>query len=394
MKSTPSKSAAFKFVILLGIVSLCADATYEGARSINGQFLGSLGATGTVVGLVAGFGELIAYGLRLLIGFLSDRTRQYWRITTIGYIINTLVVPLLALAGNLPVAAGLMMAERTGKAIRTPPRDVLLSHAVTQVGTGFGFGVHEALDQIGAVSGPLMVAVVLSLQNDYSAGYAALMIPAVIGLIVLLTLQKVYPNPREFELANRPILKAEKFPKAFWLYLGSVVLIAAGYADFPLIAYHFQQVNLSDTNSIPLLYALAMGVDAIAAILFGRLFDRIGLLSLAIAAFLASVFAPLVFLGTPQLAIVGIILWGIGMGAQESIMKAGITRIVSADQRGSAFGVFATGYGLAWFLGSVLMGILYDRSLLVLVIFSVIIQLLALPLLLGIHRQMNTSNPQ
>lgn len=104
MKSTPSKSAAFKFVILLGIVSLCADATYEGARSINGQFLGSLGATGTVVGLVAGFGELIAYGLRLLIGFLSDRTRQYWRITTIGYIINTLVVPLLALAGNLPVA--------------------------------------------------------------------------------------------------------------------------------------------------------------------------------------------------------------------------------------------------------------------------------------------------
>ncbi len=392
MTSTPSKNAAFKFIIFLGIVSLCADATYEGARSINGQFLGTLGASGTVVGLVAGFGELIAYGLRLLIGFLSDRTRQYWRITTIGYAINTLAVPLLALATNVPVAAALMMAERTGKAIRTPPRDVLLSHAVTQVGTGFGFGIHEALDQIGAVSGPLIVAMVFYLHYNYPVGYATLMIPAVLGLVVLLTLQILYPNPREFELENRAILKTEKFPKAFWLYLGSVVLIAAGYADFPLIAYHFQQVSLSDNYSIPLLYALAMGVDAIAAILFGKIFDKIGILSLAIAGVLASVFAPLVFLGTPQLAILGIILWGIGMGAQESIMKAGITQIVPADQRGSAFGVFATGYGFAWFLGSVLMGVLYDHSILILVSFSVAIQLVAFPLLLWVNQQINTAS--
>lgn len=186
------QSSALKFVILLGFVSLCADATYEGARSITGAYLGVLGASGTVVGLVAGFGELIGYGFRLVIGYLSDQTRKYWGITTLGYFINTAVVPLLALAGRWEVAAGLMIAERTGKAIRTPPRDVLLSHAATQVGRGFGFGLHEAMDQIGAVMGPLAVAAMLYLQLGYRGGFAILIVPAVLGLGVLLVGQRIY----------------------------------------------------------------------------------------------------------------------------------------------------------------------------------------------------------
>ena len=374
-------SSALKFVILLGCVSLCADATYEGARSITGAYLGALGASGSAVGLVAGFGELIGYGLRLLTGYLSDRTRQHWRITTLGYLINTAAVPLMALAGSWQGIAGLMVVERTGKAIRTPARDVLLSHAALQVGRGFGFGLHEALDQVGAVLGPILVAVVLSMSGGYSAGFAVLVIPAILGLSLLLIGQRVYPNPREFEPKHLN-LDRDGLPQIFWIYLAAIATIAAGYADFPLIAFHLQQSKTFSGIQIPLLYALAMGVDAIAALLFGRWFDRIGLSSLMIAVLISAGFAPLVFLGNAPLVLVGMVLWGVGMGAQESILKAAVAGMVGADRRGAAYGIFNTGYGIAWFLGSAVMGVLYDRSMSLLIVFSVLIQLVSIPLLM------------
>lgn len=380
------QKSALWFIILLGVVSLCADATYEGARSITGAYLGSLGASGAVVGLVAGFGELIGYGLRIAIGFLSDRTRQYWRITTLGYAINTAVVPLLALTGTWQAAAGLMIAERTGKAIRTPPRDVLLSHGAMQVGRGFGFGLHEAMDQIGAVAGPLMVATMLSWQMGYQGGFAILVIPAILGLVVLLVVQRIYPNPRDFEPATAD-LDTTGLPRLFWLYLGAIALIAAGFADFPLIAFHLQQTGGESTSQIALLYALAMGVDGIAALVFGRLFDRVGIWSLVLAVVLSLFFAPLVFSGSFSLVIVGMMLWGIGMGAQESIMKAVVAGIVPAQRRGSAFGIFNTGYGLSWFIGSALMGILYDYSRGALILVSMALQLAAIPALIWVSRQ-------
>ncbi|MCS6910571.1 MAG: MFS transporter [Anaerolineales bacterium] len=374
-----SRSAALRFVVLLGTVSLFADMTYEGARSVTGPYLALLGASGTVVGLVAGAGELLGYGLRLLSGYLSDRTRRYWAITLIGYAINLFAVPLLALAGNWPLAAALMIAERTGKAIRTPARDAMLSHATHQTGRGWGFGLHEALDQIGAILGPLLVSAVLYLRGDYRAGFALLLIPALLALGVLLTARVIYPRPQDLE-ASTPELRTRGFPRAFWLYLGAVALVAAGYADFPLIAYHFEKTNLLAPALIPVFYAVAMGVDALAALLFGRLFDRIGLTTLVIVSLLSALFAPLVFLGNWVTALLGVALWGVGLGAQESILRAAVAGMVPADRRGSAYGLFNTGFGLAWFAGSALMGGLYDVSLPALVAFAVAAQLLAAPL--------------
>ncbi|MBD2496333.1 MFS transporter [Nostoc sp. FACHB-280] len=389
----PQKSAALKFVVLLGFVSLCADATYEGARSITGAYLQVLGASGTVVGLVAGFGELIGYGLRLVIGYLSDQTRKYWGITTLGFILNTAVVPLLAFAGRWEVAAGLMMAERTGKAVRTPPRDALLSHGVSQIGRGFGFGLHEAMDQTGAVMGPLAVAAMVYFQGEYRNGFTILIVPAVLGLIVLLVLQFLYPNPSDLEIEDE-ISQEDGIPRVFWIYLGAVAIIAAGYADFPLIAFHFQKGDIASGQTIPLFYALAMGVDAVAALIFGYLFDRAGISILMVAAFISSFFAPLVFLGNTQMALLGIAFWGIGMGAQESILKAAIAGLVPKNKRATAYGIFSTGYGFAWFLGSTLMGILYDRSITLLIIFSTATQLLAIPFFAWVQLQANKSQPE
>ncbi|BAY51588.1 major facilitator superfamily MFS_1 [Thermostichus vulcanus NIES-2134] len=377
------RGSALSFVVLLGVVSLCADATYEGARSLTGVYLGVLGASGTVVGLVAGLGECIGYGLRLVIGYVSDRTRAYWRITTLGYAINTIAVPLMALANRWEVLAALMIAERTGKAIRTPPRDVLLSYGASQLGRGFGFGLHEAMDQVGAVVGPLMVAGVFALTQHYQWSFAVLAIPALIGGSVLWVTQRQYPQPRDFETVVQD-LDTKRLPTLFWIYLLAVAFLGAGYVDFPLIAFHLQQGNSLQTSEIPLLYALAMGVDAVAALLFGHLLDRMGILALILAVVVSVGFAPLVFLSSA--VIWGMVLWGIGMGAQESIVRAIVANLVPPERRGSAYGLFSMGYGLAWFLGSWLMGLLYDRSLGLLVLVSLVLQLLGLSLLWGIRQ--------
>ncbi|MBN1933588.1 MAG: MFS transporter [Anaerolineae bacterium] len=382
-----TKATAMKFVILLGVVSLFADATYEGARSVAGPYVALLGASGTVVGIVAGLGELVGYGLRLASGYLSDRTHRYWTITLVGYAINLLAIPLLALAGRWEIAAALMIAERLGKAIRNPSRDAMLSYATKETGRGWGFGLHEAMDQLGAIAGPVIVTVVIATRNNYPAAFAILIIPALLALSVLLTARWLYPHPEDLE-PTAPELKTQGFPRAYWIYLAAVALVAAGYVDFPLIAYHFGKIASVPDTWISLLYAIAMGVDALAALLFGRWFDRVGIPILVIVSLISALFAPLVFLGNFTLAILGMALWGIGMGAQESILRAAIAGMVARDRRGSAYGIFNMGFGVSWFLGSALMGVLYDVSLPALIAFSVIMQLASAPLFFVVGRQL------
>lgn len=379
------KSKALRFVVLMGAVSLFADMTYEGARSITGPFLGSLGASGTVVGVVSGLGELVGYSLRLVSGYLSDRTRRYWAMTITGYGVNLFAVPCLALADRWDLAAALVIVERLGKAIRTPPRDTLLSYATRQVGRGWGFGLHEALDQAGAMLGPLIVAAVLVMRGTYQAGFAALLVPALLAAAILLAARALYPSPRDLEPGGAGARAG--FPRCFWIYLGAVSLVAAGYADYPLAAYHFGRVSSVPRDWIPVFYSVAMGVDALAALVFGYLFDRRGFGILIVSALVSAAFAPLVFLGGFWLALGGVVLWGIGMGAQESIVRAAVAEMIPADRRGTAYGVFNTGFGISWFAGSALMGYLYDISIPALVLFSIAAQLLSVPLLWMVKRR-------
>lgn len=380
------KGAALKFVILLSVVSLFADMTYEGARSITGPFLGLLGANAAVVGFVAGFGEFIGYALRIVSGYLADKTGKYWTITIAGYTCNLLAVPLLALAGHWWVAAVLMILERSGRAIRVPSRDAMLSHAGQSMGMGWVFGLHEAIDQIGAMLGPLIVALVLYLKGSYQQSFAILLIPALLALTILIFARWLYPHPHELE-AQHDRIEAQGMNASFWLYLLGASLIAAGYADFPLMAYHFQKTNVLSPIWIPVSYAIAMGLNSISAPLFGYIYDRKGFSILIIASIFSCLFAPLVFLGDSTYALVGVALWSIGVGAHESLMRAIVANMVPKNKRGSAYGIFNTGFGIFWFLGSFLMGILYDISITTLVIFSMTIQLLAVPLLWKVMRK-------
>lgn len=360
--------------------------TYEAARSITGPFLATLGASAAVVGFVAGFGEFLGYSLRLISGYVADKTQRYWTITIIGYATNLLAVPALALAENWYIASILIILERTGKAIRTPARDAMLSHAGSHIGVGWAFGLHEALDQWGAMIGPLIVAAVLYYKGSYQESFALLVIPALIALTVLLIAFKLYPHPHQLEIKLKG-LESQGMTLPFWIYLVGAGLIAAGYADFSLIAYHFEKKAILSPVWIPIVYSFAMGIITISAPLLGYLYDRRGFRVLIWVSILSTLFSPFVFFGGFYLVLLGIALWSIGIGAHESLMRAIIANMISSKKRASAYGVFNAGFGAFWFLGSVIIGILYDFSVLPVVIFSVVTQLLAIPILVWVKKR-------
>ncbi|MDN5347678.1 MAG: hypothetical protein PWP65_1242 [Clostridia bacterium] len=381
---------ALRFIFLLGIVSLFADMTYEGGRSITGPYLSLLGASAATVGLVSGAGELVGYALRLISGYIADRTRQYWLFTIVGYIINLLAVPLLALAGRWEVAAILIVVERFGKALRTPSRDVMLSYATRQVGTGFGFGLHEFMDQIGAVAGPLIAAFALYLRSGhYRLAFALLFVPASLGLLVLLISRLLYPSPQQLEVKSASTLSypaGEKLPLVFWAYIFFTTLTVAGYAHFQLISYHFKAQNVIPDAQIPLLFALAMGVDALVALPIGKLFDQKGLPVLTLLPLLTLPVPFLVFSFNYWLALTGVLLWGAAMGIQETVMRAAVAEIIPREKRGLAYGIFNAAYGAAWFLGSALLGALYTISIPHTILAATSLELISLPLLLRIPK--------
>ncbi len=381
-----SKATALKFVLLVGVLSFFADFTYEGSRAILGPYLVFLQASATVVGIVTGFGELLGYGLRLVSGRMADITRKFWPITIFGYIVQMLSVPLLALAGNWHIAAVLIILERVGKAIRNPPRDVMLSHAAKQIGYGWAFGMHEALDQFGALFGPLAVAGVLTIRGDYRVAFAALLLPALINLSLVMLARWLYPHPEEMEV-EVPDVRAAGLPRLFWLYLSGAALVAAGFADFPLIAYHFTRASTVAPTWVPVFYAIAMGVSGTGSLVFGRLYDRSGFSVLIFLTLVTALFAPLVFLGGFWTALVGAALWGLGMGVHESLIPAVVGPMVPVQRRASAYGVFTAGYGVAWFLGSAAIGILYDLSIAATIAFCVVLELAAVPIFVLVRRE-------
>lgn len=379
---------ALTFVVLIGVVSLFADMTYEGSRSIWGPFLGTLGATGAIVGLVAGGGELLGYLLRLFTGVLADKTQRYWTITIAGYAINLLAVPALALAGNWPVAAGLVILERSGKALRTPARDAMLSYAAKDMGgAGWAFGLHEALDSTGAVLGPLIAALVLFLHGGYRHAFAWLLLPAIGALATLAIARIKFPQPQELDTRPAPELDDARALRELKIFLVATALIAAGYSDFALIAFHLARDHVVSNDVVPTLYAVASLAGGLTALVMGKLFDKQGLSVLLWATLVPALYAPLVFLGGAWAALAGMALWGIGFGAHDSLFRAAVAQRIPRERRATVMGVFNAIYGTAWFAGSILLGVLYDINPLYTVIAALVLQLAACPLLWSLRNR-------
>lgn len=403
MKKNDSKkklSQAMVFVLLFGIVSLFSDMTHEGASSIRGVYLSLLGASAGVIGFVSGLGELIGYSMRYVFGKLTDKTKKYWPMTILGYILDIIAVPALALVGEHGWiwACALLVVQRMGKAIKKPAKDTILSFAASQEGIGKSFGIQELLDQIGAFLGPVLLYVVMLFKTDgttfeiYSTAFAFLAIPGAITIILLFVTKKKFPNPEHFEPEPKEYIPF-KLKKEFILYIAGISLFAFGFIDYSIVIMHVSRTytafassavetsSLVNSGTLPLLYAGAMLVDAVAALFFGYLYDKKGVKALVVSTIISAPFPILVFSCKSVPAVIaGIALWGVGMGAQESILKAAVTSMVPKTSRATGYGIFECSFGIFWFLGSWLLGVIYDISIPVMVAISVIAQLSAIPL--------------
>jgi MFS family permease len=406
MAGVKAPMTAWRFVLVFGTVSLLADFVYEGARSITGPLLASLGASAVVVGAVTGAGEAAALMLRLVSGPLADRTRRFWALTIAGYALTVITVPLLGLAGTLWVACALVIAERVGKAIRSPAKDTLLSHATAMTGRGRGFAVHEALDQIGAVIGPLTVAGVLVLSGgNYTPALLILAAPGVAALALLVWLRARVPDPAALyeptalaapapalpathrgpgpadSVAPVPTTGTGRLSHQFWIYAGFTAATTLGFATFGVLSFHLVERGLLPAAGVPVLYAAAMGVDAFAALGTGWLFDRIGPVAVAVLPLLAAAVPALAFTDTVGLAVAGCLVWGAAVGVQESTLRATVAELVAPPRRATAYGIYAAVIGVATLAGGTLTGLLYDYSVPLLVAVVVAIQAAALALL-------------
>ena len=379
-----SVSAAFRFVFVMGIVNLFGDVTYEGGAAINGQFLGALGASAAAISIIAGLGEFLGYSLRLAAGYIADRTGRYWLVTAIGYLINTLAVPAMALAGSWQVAGALVLAERIGRAIRKPTVEAMLSYTTGSLGRGWVYALNTALDEIGATIGPLVVAVVLFMHGDFRTAYSVLLISTVLTLASLAAARVGFPTPSDLE--KKPTATAKGFTRAYWVYMGGGVLFAAGLMSYELIAYHLSRVGIVSGAWIPVLLAFATGSGVIANLILGRLYDRFGSPVLLAATFFSALFAPLVFQESIAAVMVAMVLWGVGYAVQDTLLKAVVAGLLPEHRRSFAFGLFYTGYGFGWLFGSIAIGLLYEQSQTALVIFVVVAQLASVPVFYVAHR--------
>ena len=384
-------SKAMVFIVLFGIVSLFSDMTHEGASSIRGAYLSLLGASAGTIGFVSGLGELIGYSMRYVFGRITDRTKQYWPMTILGYVLDIVAVPALALVGEHGWIAAclLLVIQRMGKAIKKPAKDTILSFAASQEGVGKSFGIQEVLDQIGAFLGPVLLDLVMLFRQEestfrlYAICFAVLAIPGAITLALLIVTRLRFPEPERFEPEPKAYVPF-RLDKPFLLYIAGISLFAFGFIDYSLVVMHISATFDFSAETLPLLYAGAMLVDAVAALGFGLLYDKKGAKALILSTLLSAPFAVLIFaFRSVPLLLCGLVLWGIGMGAQESILKAAVAGIVPKQSRATGYGIFECAFGVFWFLGSWLLGVLYEVSLPAMIALSVVVQLAAIPLYLA-----------
>jgi MFS family permease len=372
-----------QFVLAFGVVSLLADFVYEGARGIIGPYLATFGASATLVGFVTGFGEAVALVFRLATGPISDRTRRHWTLSIAGYAITVIAVPLMGLSQGLGQTAGLVIAERFGKAVRTPARDTMLAQASADMGRGTAFAIHEALDQSGALLGPLLVAGVITLSG-YRNAFVVLAIPGALALLTLAWLGRRAPNPAAYEAAHVTASAQESdpvptaLPRRFWLYTAFTAVSMAGFATFGVLSYHQEVHHVLPDGLIPVTYAAAMGAAALTSLGSGYLYDRIGLRGLAIALPLTAAVPALAFSTDATLVWIGAIVWGSATGIHESTLRAAVADLVPAARRGTSYGIFTAAYGLAWLGGSTVIGALYSHSVAAVILFTAATQIAAL----------------
>ena len=390
MQKSKHLKDAYLGIILLGIVSLMGDVVYEGARGIVPSYLEFLGASYFVVGLAFGLGDFLGYALRLLSGFLADATHAYWVFIFLGYGL-IVSIPFLGFSTSLEIAIILVLLERLGKAFRSPSRDTVLSVISKGIGAGKAFGIHELLDQIGAIIGPLMVAFLMFSSDDYHYTFKFLFIPFVILLAAL-----TYTFKR---IGAKTIIEGEKaegrrkgrLEKPFYIYTLAVLLNTVGLITYALILGKASEILKPSEQQwiVPLIYLLIQGVDASVALIAGYSYDKFGIKVLT-APFILSIFPSLLVMGSSELStiLIAAVFAGLVLGMQESIYRAAVSELTPIYLRGTAYGIFNTAYGVGFLISGAIYGFLMDVNapLFAVAIYTFVTQLIATVFLLKVSK--------
>lgn len=404
----------WRAVFAFGLVSLAADMVYEGMRSVAGPFLGSLGASALTVGVVTGAGEAVALVLRLVTGVWADHSQRHWRLTVVGYAMTAVCVPLLAVTpfiggAGIALATTLILLERTGKAVRSPAKSALLARMTAHTGRGRGFAVHKALDQVGAFAGPLFLAGAAAITAAMWPGLGLLAIPGAMSLLLLAQLRRgvpslAQPDPAEVTTAASPApspvwsrLRAgvlgTDLPRPFRVFSLAVACSTAGLMTFGVISYRFVDSGLLTLAAVPLVYALAMATEAVAALATGDLFDRWGARVLLVVPLLVTGVPLLVFSDRLGVVLIGVAVWGAATGIQDSTVKAYVAELVPTQRRATAYGIFAAVQGLGALCGGVLAGSLAINHVGSLAACITILQCISLALIWHTLHTHNTGTP-
>ena len=380
--------SAWRIVTFFGLVSMTGDLVYEGARSITGPYLASLGASALLVGIVTGVGEGAALVLRLVFGPLADRNGAYWGLTTTGYAMTAICVPLMAVApyaggAGLVLASAMVLGERVGKAVRSPSKSTLLAHSAKELGRGRGFAVQKALDQVGAFGGPLVVAGVAAWTGHLWWGLAVLAVPGALSLVLLGVLRRHAPAPEPPPPTHEPA--DVRLGRDFHLFALSSAASTLGLMTFGVIGFHLSDSGLLSAAMVPIAYAGAMLVEAVAALVTGFAFDKHGGAVLLTLPPIICFIPALSLSSTLVLAMVGLALWGIATGVQDSTVKALVAELAPAGRTATAYGVFAAWQGGAAVAGGALAGWLFRSPALSVVVIAT--QVVAFVLLVVVLRR-------
>ena len=395
-KSKASAASPMAFILGFGIVSMLMDIVYEAALSVQGPLLYSVGATAAVVGLVSGLGEATSLAGRLASGPAADRSGRYWLFAILGYAATGLAVPAMGFAGSVLGVSFLIVFERFGKSLRTPSRDAMLSHAASRVGRGKGFAFHEALDQVGAVAGPLIAAAILQVtHNAYGPALGVMLVPGLAAIGVLLYLRHRVPHPEVFEegdggqpaedkaagaskdMTAQPV----KLPRLFWMYTGFCGLVLAGVGTFGVMSFHMVSAHIVSASTVAVLYAVAMGVDGVFALVTGSIYDKVGVRVL-FALPVVSVIVPFFAFGNSLASVVaGVVLWGASLGIQESTMRAAVADMVPGCKRATSYGMFSVFMGVGSFVGAGVTGALYSYGHAAIIVYALVLETAACMLL-------------
>ena len=378
----------FKVFIFLSLVSLFADMTYEGGRSILGPYAKILGASALVASLATA-GEFLSNISRFISGLIATRLKSskvYWSLTILGYVINLVAIPLLAFAGNWFIAILLIFLERIGKGLRAPVRDVILSEVTEKMGRGKAFGLHETLDQIGAVAGPLIVSASLLITNSsYQITFLILAIPATLAIFFLFSAYLEYPRVKAVGIkVDKKIAGGKDIEKIFWLYSFSMFFVSLGFISWINFSYILKAGNAFPDYLIATFYLAAMLADALLAFPLGLMYDKFGLVSLLFAPIFSILIIPFLFSQDFISIIIASVLWGAVMAIYESNARAAIADILPGNKRAFGYGAFSLTFGIAWMLGSIIIGYLYENSPSLIILFVLISELVALLLLLNV----------